>query len=526
MKRKLKPVFLIIMLIIPLLLVFLLAEIFSPQDTKAPQAINGVLDLTEWDFHKDGVIKLNGEWEFYWKQLLTRHDFYGGIKTAGSYEPVPDVWNYYRRNGRPLPGQGYATYRLKIKLQENDSLKGLKLSTMSTSYRLMIDYRVVATNGIVGTTPSASSPQYRPEVGFFKTDTRDVEIIVQVANFTYARGGLWAPIYLGTDRQIISLQTENRQREMFLLGMLFIMALYHIVIFGLQRRYRFRAELFFVMMMILFVLRLITSGEYAVLQIFPRLDIKWLVFFKYTTIYWAVPALALFMRKLYPEECSPQMLRGVLATSTLLTLITLVTPIAFYTRFTLLIECISLGLGLYYIRAAWLATVRNRMGASLLFSAIIFSGGAFILETLYYWNIFKSRFEEGVFPIVSLVFIFVQSFILAQRSSAAFAEVETLSQKLLSLDKLKDEFLANTSHELRTPLHGIINITESVLQNASASLPPYEQENLALVVASGKRLAYLVNDILDYQKLKHGDIRLNKKVIDIRQVVAMAPGSQ
>ncbi len=37
-----------------------------------------------------------------------------------------------------------------------------------------------------------------------------------------------------------------------------------------------------------------------------------------------------------------------------------------------------------------------------------------------------------------------------RRFSTVFRKVETLLKKLLKLDKIKDEFLANTSHELRT----------------------------------------------------------------------------
>ena len=44
-------------------------------NTTAPKAVDGILDLSGWDFEKSGPIKLEGEWEFYWKQLLEPKDF-------------------------------------------------------------------------------------------------------------------------------------------------------------------------------------------------------------------------------------------------------------------------------------------------------------------------------------------------------------------------------------------------------------------------------------------------------------------
>ncbi|MCA1371177.1 PAS domain S-box protein [Bradyrhizobium sp. BRP14] len=80
---------------------------------------------------------------------------------------------------------------------------------------------------------------------------------------------------------------------------------------------------------------------------------------------------------------------------------------------------------------------------------------------------------------------------------------------LLRADALKDEFLANTSHELRTPLNGIIGIGQSMLDGATGALTDEQRRNLGMIVASGRRLANLVNDLLDFSKLRHETIKLN-----------------
>ncbi len=94
-----------------------------------------------------------------------------------------------------------------------------------------------------------------------------------------------------------------------------------------------------------------------------------------------------------------------------------------------------------------------------------------------------------------------------------------ISNKLRKVDKLKDEFLANTSHELRTPLNGIIGISESLYEESQHIDEREIKNNLAMVIASGKRLASMVDSILDYSKLKTENLDINKKSVDLKSIV-------
>ncbi|MDR1510129.1 MAG: response regulator [Synergistaceae bacterium] len=99
---------------------------------------------------------------------------------------------------------------------------------------------------------------------------------------------------------------------------------------------------------------------------------------------------------------------------------------------------------------------------------------------------------------------------------------KTLEEKnvyLNRLNELKDEFLANTSHELRTPINGIIGIVESMIDGATGSLTDEQKYNLAIVSNSGKRLSNMINDILDFTKLKNNEIALQIKPIDLKTIV-------
>jgi len=97
-------------------------------------------------------------------------------------------------------------------------------------------------------------------------------------------------------------------------------------------------------------------------------------------------------------------------------------------------------------------------------------------------------------------------------------ELEDKNVELSNMNKLKDEFLANTSHELRTPIQGIIGIADTLIDGVAGSMSIEAQKNLVMIVESGNRLARLVDDILDYSKLRHKNINLKLTRIDLNSL--------
>ncbi|MDX2245265.1 MAG: ATP-binding protein [Bacteroidia bacterium] len=92
------------------------------------------------------------------------------------------------------------------------------------------------------------------------------------------------------------------------------------------------------------------------------------------------------------------------------------------------------------------------------------------------------------------------------------------AEKLQQVDHLKDQFLANTSHELRTPLHGIIGLAEYLQDHIGADEVEKQKESLGLIISSGKRLSSLVNDLLDFAKIKNDELELSRKSVDIHTI--------
>ncbi|MGB5749594.1 MAG: hypothetical protein WBM69_21645, partial [Desulfobacterales bacterium] len=127
----------------------------------APEAVKGIIDLTDWDFKKNGPVKLKGEWEFYWQHHLGPDEFAKpNLPPKTGFIPVPDYWNNYDISGAKLPGEGYATYRLTILLDGQTQSLALRLMEISTAYTLFVNGKNLISAGVAGATRDTTTPKW------------------------------------------------------------------------------------------------------------------------------------------------------------------------------------------------------------------------------------------------------------------------------------------------------------------------------------------------------------------------------
>jgi len=477
------------------------------------------LDLGNWNELRDGPLNLSGRWDFYWNRFLNFQQLSALSPKPDLRVHVPEVWNRYKLRGKNLPAFGYATYCLKVINVRRGMPLALRIQTFSTAYQLYINNRLLSVNGKVGTSKERFEPGYRPRVVEFTPTESSFELIVQVANFVYARGGMWYAIDLGTREQIRAMDRMIEYKDLFLFGALSVMTLYYLSIFLLRREDK--SSLYFIFMCLMFVSRTLVYGNYLILSLFPAISFRAIVIIEYITVCW-FPIFAVWLiGELFPEETSPKVLKGFLVYGLIMAALFLLTPISFYTRSIYLVQVVAIITGLYAIISICAAFVNQKKDALLVLVGSVMVIICALHDMLYQNNIILSNYGELV-PSGLFILLFMQSFVLARRSSQAFHDVEALSQKLLKLDKIKDEFLANTSHELRTPLSGILGISEALLRGGQGELSNGQKQELSIISGSCRRLANLVNDILDYSKLKNGDIRLNVKPLRLDGLISTA----
>jgi|GEM_PF-6199885 len=483
--------------------------------------VRGVLDLSEWDIKEQPTLKLDGEWEFYWNQLLTPDDFRKKRDSPDMIRVnnhdmirINKGWDKQRSHGKPFPTHGCATLRLTVKLPPASPLLGLKVPIILSASKLWIDDRHLYSSGVVGTSEKTTIPRWNPDVVIFQPQGDTLQIILQVSNFTVRVSGLLSSIHFGTSQEIIRLRVKKLLQDLFLIGGCLIMGLYHLLLY-LFRRQNISTLHFSILCFSISLYCSVTGEAFFISFLFT--EINWELFMKlfYISYMNSVPYLFLFYKEIYPKEIGKRALKVVKVVCGAAILTVIITPNRINTYIAPFFQLFMLLCIAYLITALIKAVLRKRENALLAIGGLSIFGATAVNDILFNNSILRTG---TLIPIGLFIFIFFQSVLLAKRFSKAFFAVEQLSERLISLNQLKDEFLSNTSHELRTPLNGIIGIADSLLNGATGRLSQETDENLTIIVSCARRLANLVNNILDFSKLRKKDLNLRKMPVDIGQL--------
>jgi signal transduction histidine kinase/CheY-like chemotaxis protein/HAMP domain-containing protein len=93
--------------------------------------------------------------------------------------------------------------------------------------------------------------------------------------------------------------------------------------------------------------------------------------------------------------------------------------------------------------------------------------------------------------------------------------VEEKAGQLAISSKYKSEFIANMSHELRTPLNSLLILAEQLEDNPGKTMTEKQVEYATVILASGRDLLELLNNILDLAKAESGTVTVDLEAVDV-----------
>lgn len=474
-------------------------------------AVKGVLNLQNHSWTKNGIANLNGEWAFYWNALYTPASFDSANITPTAYADVPGFWNgIVPIHSIFKPAFGYATYRLKVFCPSSDEKLSLKFLTIASAYKLFVNGKQIAEVGKVGTNETTTTAAFQPKIFPVTPVNNQLDIIVQVANFTYNTGGLWDFIKLGTQEQINSYLIRNIAQDFFIAGSFFLIGVFYVVIYFFFRRRI--SPLYFSLFCLLIGIRSLVTGELGINYI-TNWSWQFTKHVEYLSLYLTVPVLSLFSFTLFPKEFSKRILRFILIISAFFVAATLFTS-PFIFRYTLRpFQLFLVLVTIYGLYVYSCAVKRNRTGSVYFLAGFIILFITIINDILYTSLLIQSA---NLLYVGLYILVICQATALSRQFFRAFDRIEKLNtalerknielnekndtinetnEQLSKLNAELDNLVFRTSHDLRSPITSLFAITDIIKSERDEHL---RNEYLDFQKRTLTRLNALITEILNY----------------------------
>ncbi|WP_256223958.1 cell wall metabolism sensor histidine kinase WalK [Paenibacillus sp. 1_12] len=505
--------------------------------------------MRDWNFGSNGIAALNGQWEFYWAQLLIPAQIADmqDQERPRHWIGLPQAWNGQEIDGERISGMGYATFHLQVQLAPSSRVLAVELPMIRTAYRMWINGQFVANGGRVGQDRDTSVPVNYPQLVLFpQAGAEKLDIVMQVSNFDHRYGGIENELLLGEAKQMVSHHDWLMGVDMLLVGSLLLMGFYNLGLFLI--RMKEKSPLYLGLFCLLVGVRAMLVGEGAMFKLFPRLNWVTSIRMEYVCFYLGTAAALVFCYSLYRKETSRTIVQITLFSCAVFTAATLLAPPWIFTSMLMIYQWLNAAVCVSLIITLMRAFAAKREGALLILSGVIIYMILAAIDAAEYdrWIGFRGLSPWGLFCV-----IFLASFVISMKSVQAFASVETLSRELrdlnmrleyrikertteleqsnLTLAKTNEDLarletsrrhlLSNISHDLGTPMTLIQGYVEALIDRVVVGTEQ-QDKYLKLILSRIMGLNRLIADLFQLSKLEARQIDFYMQELTIKQFIA------
>lgn len=374
-----------------------------------PVARSGELDLSQWDFAREGIVSLDGDWDFVPGRLLAPDEPW---PADAGVQRVPGNW----ARGWAA-GHGAGTYRLRVACRADQPL-ALALPFQQTAAAVFVNGRQVGAQGRPAPGPQAHVPAIRSDLALLDGARCPLELRAQVSNFELYRGGLMRSIQLGTRESLMKRRELALLRTELALGAVLIVGLFSLMFY--LARPRERLPLHFALFCLCFGLILGLSGERALQPLVEWAPFQVQMRALFANWYLGLAMYAMLMHGLYPRQVNPRVLRGLTAVSLAGVTASVVLPLQWVSYTSPALQAGGVGVGVWVawvLARAWRARERGAVIVAAGLGALVASG---LHDVLFYQHLLSA----SALPYGLVCFVLAPGVLLAQRLARALSAEE------------------------------------------------------------------------------------------------------
>ena len=502
--------------------IWLVIFIFVAQVAIA-QVRSGEIDLSSHDFSNDNGVFLAGEWEFFWHQLLTPD--LPPDASSKAFISVPGSWH---RQGN-YPVLGFASYRLKIKLPAEQSGLSIYFPIINSSAKIWVNGKVVQKSGEVSDSPSTYKPRLQSTLIHLPEHETEVELVVQVANFSYFSGGIAGTPQINRSSAIFAERNRRNGLENFFAGSVIALCIYQLILYFLYHRGQPYLWLALTCLVVALRAMIVHGGSFLLPNLFP--DVSWELWKKleFGGVYASVILFPLYVHHLFIQHAPRKPLYFFGALAFILCGTVLFTPQFVYGK---LLDFCHVGLisafvyAVYSIRKAWKAG--NDDARIILFGVLV--SFPFILAEILKNSRFMPIEIEFMFLVELgvLIFLLFQVYLLAHHYAKSYQHLEDLNRnleklveersgQLITANAVKDRLLSVMSHDIKSPLNSLRGILQ-IYNQGSISRDQFD-EYAKRIEKDLSKTSVLVENILYWTASQLKGIQVEISSVNLKLLV-------
>jgi signal transduction histidine kinase len=421
-----------------------------------PAAVDGVLDLRDWDFEKDGPVRLKGTLELYWDTLLEPGDFSSGVpEKIRRYVPFPATWHTLSLPSPKKPHFYNGTYRLTLKVSRNSSVPALRAISQASAVKLWINGRLLFKEGTIGSNWRENDPRPFHVCGIFNADSSEIKILCQVACFNHFCLAL-PDIDISSSKEMLHASSSENAWNSATALLLLIIATYSLVLFLKRKKDLGNLYMFFVCFFCSGICLTCFYGDIFqyMLSSSPSLHIVFADLLIMSSI--------LFLKASFPLDIRPGHIRFVFSVSALSIILWAgetfkIAPTGFY---SMLVYSMWLGLVAVLLLCFGITIIakRRECHGSFLIGMFFMISISSYSACCYLFSNHSTAGDYRVYEICFLGFAICQLYILAIRDAQTQNQLAQKFEEIIHTEKLATlgTVVAGVAHEINNPNNSLL----------------------------------------------------------------------
>ncbi|MEE0999497.1 MAG: 7TM-DISM domain-containing protein, partial [Treponemataceae bacterium] len=363
------------------------------------------------------------------------------INTESFLVDVPSTWNSYRLEEPYITGKGSGSYRLLVTGLDPSKTYGFHVFDLfSNAFSIFVNGEKLITVGSPSEDYTKTVPDLSMDVVYFTPNEKgEANFVLHISNLVHRNGGAWSPIKFAEEEVINSNYRQQLSYAFLCLGILLTIFLYQLFL-SLSKKIDL-SNLYLAFFALSILIRLIVTPISLIEFFFPNIGYALSLKLEYAALIFGPIFFSLYLSSNL-KLLHKIVVKLITIIGLILGIIIFLSSAYFANRFVPIIQTYTIVTCIYFFLIMILSYIRKpNLETGLLLLAVIITIIAVIHDIAAIGNINIFLSSTNLISYAFIIFVFIQTMIIARKQEKSHKSVIRLSESLANANKSYSRFV-------------------------------------------------------------------------------------